>query len=267
MHRDPGVDSPLGRGVDLAAHAPLLTQEVHVVDPCLVEVDDSHSCSKLGEHEPGVVLPQNEAAHGVAEVRHFLDSPVPGADVVPQDLADVVAADADSLLLGHRVLDDLRLEEPTFGAHDLDCLANHSLQLVFPLLLLVAVRFHELRVLFRFPDQLLDEPGADLMLRCSLLVTALVFLDCVNNFRDIFSTKLALSSESPVRISLFTRAAIHIHLSNLRCFLGRVSSFECWYTLRLLQLFDISGFDKRFYLTVILLVKSSFGLRCHLTQV
>ena len=53
-----------------------------MVDPSLVQVDDPNAARELIEHEAGIVLPEEQAAIGVAQEGDLLDFRILGADVV-----------------------------------------------------------------------------------------------------------------------------------------------------------------------------------------
>ena len=55
-HGDTYVDGTVADGVDLAAHAPLASGVVGIVDPGLVDVDDTFTTGQQVEHKLGVAL-------------------------------------------------------------------------------------------------------------------------------------------------------------------------------------------------------------------
>ena len=85
--RDPRAQPTNGAAVDRIHLPPLASGEVDVVQPGLVQVEDTNAFGQLRDHEHGVFLPQYEAAIGVSEEWDLFNALVPRSHLVAKHLA------------------------------------------------------------------------------------------------------------------------------------------------------------------------------------
>ena len=82
LHSYTWRDLAVHHRVDLPSHPPLTPREVHLVDPCLVKIDDSGSRCQLIQYELRVEHTQLQASRRVAEKGHLLDGLVACTKVI-----------------------------------------------------------------------------------------------------------------------------------------------------------------------------------------
>ena len=86
------------------ARAPHPPGEVGLVQPALVDVDDSASRLKQEQHLECVLLPEHEAALAVALDLHLLDSPIAEAELLLHRQLDLREAYLNIMLPMHLLL-------------------------------------------------------------------------------------------------------------------------------------------------------------------
>ena len=95
---------PLGDRSSSIAWAPHPPREVRLVQPRLINVDDSSTRLEERQHLHRVLLPKHEAALAVALDRHLLDSPIAKAELLLHRQLDLGQADLNIVLLLHLLL-------------------------------------------------------------------------------------------------------------------------------------------------------------------
>ena len=127
---DPRGDLLVSDRVALPAEAPFPSQEVGIVQPGLVEVEDSSASLKLPEQEERVLLPQNQAPGRVSEEWDLADLHVARSNIMTEHLPDVALVDLEIVLLQQRVLDLLGVNQASLRVKVLEGLRDDSSELL-----------------------------------------------------------------------------------------------------------------------------------------